>query len=87
MIKPLGNNVLLQKIKKDNTTKSGIILQTAGVEDTIQAVVVRAAQDVTEVKSGDTVLYNKHNVTPIKHNDVDYLLINSKDIMAVVVNN
>ena len=37
-----------------------------------------------DVKVGDTVIYSKYGGTEVKYNGQEYLLLNARDILAVV---
>ena len=38
-----------------------------------------------DVKEGDVVVFSKYGGTEVKYNNTDYLLLNARDILAVVV--
>lgn len=93
MIKPLHDYVLLEKVKEEEKTESGIILTTKEAKDEPSHGVVIAVgpgkmEDgkVTpiEVSAGDRVIYKKYSGTEIKEDKKDYLLIKAEDILAVV---
>jgi len=92
MIKPLYDNVLLQKVKPENKTKSGIILTSNTDDDKSIAKVIAIGKgsiidgnlQPLEVKPGQSVLYKKYSATEVKYQDEDYLIISGKDLLAVV---
>ncbi|MCL2522598.1 MAG: co-chaperone GroES [Erysipelotrichales bacterium] len=92
MIKPLYDNVLLQKAKPEIKTKSGIILTTNNDDDKSIAKVIAIGKgslvdgvlQPVEVKPGQLVLYKKYSATEVKYQDEDYLIIASKELLAVV---
>ncbi|HEY4538031.1 MAG TPA: co-chaperone GroES [Erysipelothrix sp.] len=92
MLKPLYDRVLLEKVKAETTTASGIILPEATEEPSLARVVAvgdGARDDKGElipmdVKVDDLVVYKKYATTEITYKDVDYLIIDMKDILAIV---
>ena len=90
-IKPLYDYVLLEKEKTEDKTASGIILSTKEKEQAYANVVAVGEGSYQDgklvpvpVKVGDKVLYKKYSTTDVKIDDDEYLLIASKDILAVV---
>lgn len=77
-IKPLRNNVIIERQEKDLTTASGIILQSSDEAD--KATVLAIGSDVQEVSVGDVVLVNWNKAS--KFDDKQYK-INEEDIIAV----
>lgn len=93
MIKPLYNNVLLEKVEASNTTVSGIIIsQKEEKEEYAKVVAVSECKQVNvndttyemPLKVGDKVMYKKYSGTEIKDNDQEYILIKAEDILAIV---
>ncbi len=85
IIKPLGKRVLIQEVKQEEVTKSGIVLPgTASKEKPITGEVLAIGNEVSEVKVGEKVIYEKYTGTEVKDGDVEYLLIDMKNILAVV---
>ncbi len=85
IIKPLGKRVLIQEVKQEEVTKSGIVLPgTASKEKPITGEILAIGNEVSEVKVGEKVIYEKYTGTEVKDGDVEYLLIDMKNILAVV---
>lgn len=85
IIKPLGKRVLIQEVKQEEVTKSGIVLPgTASKEKPIIGQVLAVGNEVSEVKVGEKVIYEKYTGTEVKDGDIEYLLIDMKNILAVV---
>lgn len=85
IIKPLGKRVLIQEVKQEEVTKSGIVLPgTASKEKPITGEVLAVGNEVSEVKVGEKVIYEKYTGTEVKDGDIEYLLIDMKNILAVV---
>ena len=90
-IKPLYDNVLLEKEKSEDKTASGIILSTKEKEQAYANVIAVGEGTYQDgklvpvpVKAGDKILYKKYSTTDVKIDDQEYLLIAAKDILAVV---
>ena len=85
IIKPLGERILIEEVKQEEVTKSGIVLPgTASKEKPIIGEVLAVGNEVSEVKVGEKVIYEKYTGTEVKDGDVEYLLIDMKNILAIV---
>lgn len=92
MLKPLHDNVVLIKEKVEQVTKSGIILTGDVKEEPDYARVVAVGEGKyvdkvlvpTSVKVNDKVVFKQYSTTPIKYEDKEYLIINEKDILAII---
>ena len=93
MIKPLQDYVLLEKVKEEEKTQSGIILTTKDAkEEPSHGIVVAAGPgkvvDGTlvpvDLTAGQKVIYKKYSGTEVKEDKKDYLLIKAEDILAVI---
>lgn len=93
MIKPLYDRILLEKVEKEVQTSSGILLPDSSKEVPSMAKVVAVGEGrVTDegklipvdVKVGDVVIYKQYSVTEVNYENKDYMLIDMKDILAVV---
>jgi chaperonin GroES len=93
-IKPLSDYILIEPLKEEEKTKSGIILpQTADKEQPQEGKVVAAgpgkqlksgAKLPMEVKVGDRVLFRKYGPDEIKVDDKEYLIAKQEDILAIL---
>ena len=92
MLKPLHDNVILEKEKVENKTASGIILSEKPKEQPSVAKVVAVGEgEVVDgkvvpmnVAVGDKVIFKKYGGTEVKIDDQEYLIISVKDILAIV---
>ena len=94
MLKPLPDYVVLDKVKEEEKTESGIILTTKEAKDEpSHGVVVAVGPGKTDdkgnviaidLKKGQQVIYKKYSGTDVKDDRKDYLLIKAEDILAVV---
>ena len=84
-IKPLGKRVLIEQTKQEEVTKSGIVLPgTASKEKPIIGEVIAVGTEVKEIKKGMNVIFEKYSVTEIKDEERNFLILESKDILAIV---
>jgi chaperonin GroES len=87
MFKPLGQNVIIERIKEEQKSKSGLIIVSAdkNKERNDFGTIVAVADGIEDMKNGDSVLFSKYAGTVFKENDTEYLIINRDDILAVRV--
>jgi chaperonin GroES len=85
-IKPLGENVLVQAIKEDAKTKSGIVLPDTAREDRPQEgkVIAIGSDKKIKVKKGQKIIFAKYSGTEIKIDGEEFLIMKNEDILAVV---
>lgn len=92
-IKPLGDRVLVQPMKEDEVTKSGIIIPDSAKEKPVEGSVVAVGPGKTKedgtlvpisVKVGDKVIYGKYAGTELKYDNEDYLLLREDDLLGIV---
>ena len=93
-IKPLADYVLIEPIKEEEKTQSGIILpQTAEKERPEQGKVVAVGSGKrdkngqiipVEVKVGQKVLFTKYGPNEIKIDGKEYLNAKEEDILAIL---
>ena len=94
-LKPLGDRVVLKPVEKEERTKSGIVLPDTAKEKPQEGIVEavgtgRILDNGTkvpmELKVGDKVLYAKYAGNEFKLDDVEYLIVSEKDVLAVLAN-
>ena len=88
MIEPLLDRVVVEVVKKDERTESGIILPDT-VQDTgapQQAVVREIGEKCEIVKVGETILFAKFTGIEIQYEGRNLLVIPEKEILARVKN-
>ena len=93
-IKPLSDHILIEVVKEEKKTKTGILLpETAEKEKPEQGKVVSVGPGrKTEegkivpmnVKTGDTVLFTKYGPNEVKINDKEYLIAREEDILCIL---
>jgi chaperonin GroES len=94
-ITPLGNRLVVQLVKKSQTSASGIIIATNEKDEQTIGEVVAIGKGQGEehnvsqldLKIGDKVLFGKYSGEEIvdQHNpDIIYKIVESKDVVAVI---
>lgn len=74
-ITPLGNKVLIQTLKREERTQSGVIIPVVVNKDIAEAVVLLTSPDVLHVKPGDRIMYPTAAGMPVSIDNVDYRFI------------
>ncbi|WP_425446330.1 co-chaperone GroES [Dethiothermospora halolimnae] len=86
-IKPLGDRVVIKKVEKEETTKSGIVLPNSAKEEPKIAEIIAVGPKVEEkgeIKVGDRVIFSKFSGTEVEADGEEYTILKSIDILAVV---
>jgi len=93
-IKPLSDHILIEPIKQEEKTKTGILLpETAEKERPEQGRVIAIGPGrktssgkiiPIEVKVGQKVLFTKYGPNEIKVADKEYLIAKEEDILAIL---
>ncbi|WP_335994891.1 co-chaperone GroES [Fusobacterium polymorphum] len=87
-IKPIGERVLLKPIKKEEKTKSGILLSSKSsntdTQNEAEVIALGKGEKLEGIKVGDKVIFNKFSATEIEDGDIKYLIVNADDILAVI---
>ncbi len=93
-VRPLADRVVIKPAEREEKTKGGLFLpDTASKEKPQEGLIVAVGEGKLDdngkrvpmsVKAGDRVLFAKYAGTEIKIDDVDYLILAEKDILAVV---
>ena len=87
-IRPIGERVLLKPIKKEEKTKSGILLSSKSsntdTKNEAEVVALGKGEKLEGIKVGDKVIFNKFSGNEIEDGDIKYLIVNADDILAVI---
>jgi chaperonin GroES len=95
-LKPLGDRVVVKPSEKEEKTKSGILLPDTAKEKpqegTVEAVgtgriLDSGAKVPMELKVGDKILYAKYAGNEFKVDEIEYLIVSEKDVLAIVGKN
>lgn len=93
-IKPLGNRVLVQRLKAQ-TSKGGILLPDTAQEKPKEGIVVSTGPgkmdengktEPMNVKTGDRVLFSNYSGTEVKNlaEEEEFLILSEDDILGIV---
>lgn len=83
-IRPLGERVLVKADQAEEKTASGLFIPQTSQEKTQFATVVAVGDDVKTVKKGEKILHDKYSGTALKMDGDDYLILDIKDVLAVI---
>ncbi|MDP3244315.1 MAG: co-chaperone GroES [bacterium] len=91
-IKPLFDNVLIKPLEAEEKTSSGIILPDSAKEKPQMGEVVEVGHGKMDdgklipvsVKKGQKVMYKKWGGNEIKINGEELMLVEEKDILAIL---
>lgn len=83
--KPLGKRVLVKRLEEENTTSSGIIIPDNAKEKPSRGEVVAVSSEVTELVSGNNVIFAKYSGNEVSLEGEKYLVINVEDIFGIIV--
>ena len=91
--RPLHDRVLVRRVTADEKSAGGIIIPDTAKEKPQEATVVAVGPGRTNdkgevtpvgVNEGDTVVFSKYGGTELKYNGEEYLLLSSRDLLAVI---
>jgi chaperonin GroES len=91
--RPLGDRVLVKRVKEEEKTKGGIIIPDTAQEKPQEGEVVAVgpgARDedgeriAMDVKVGDRILFGKWSGTEVKVDGDDLLIMKESDILGVI---
>jgi chaperonin GroES len=94
-LRPLGDRVVLKPVEKEEMTKSGIVIpdtvKEKPQEGTVEAVGTGRILDngtrvPMEIEVGDKVLYARYSGSEFKLDEIEYLIIPERDVLAIVGN-
>lgn len=92
-VEPLGDNVLVERVEAEDTTKGGILLPESAKEKPREGIVIavgegRLSDDGSrtpvQVKAKDRVIFSSYAGTEIKLGGNDYLIVREDEILAVI---
>jgi chaperonin GroES len=94
-LRPLGDRVVVKPVEKEEMTKSGIVIPDTVKEKPQEGIVEavgtgRILDNGTrvpmEIEVGDKVLYAKYSGSEFKLDEIEYLIIQERDVLAIVGN-
>jgi len=91
--KPLGEKILVKRLKKKKKTAGGIVLPDAAKEKPKEGKIIAlgdgklldsGARAKFQVKKGDRVVFTSYAGTEIDIDGEEYLLMSEDDILAII---
>ncbi len=93
-LRPLADRVVIKPVEREEVTKSGIVLPDTAKEKPQEGIIEavgsgkyneRTGERIKlDVAVGDRVMYAKYAGSEVKIDEVDYLILSEKDILAVI---
>ena len=92
-IRPLGDRILVKRIKEEEKTKGGIIIPDTAKEKPQEGKVVAVGKGkkneegkliALEVKAGDRILFGKYSGSEIKLEGDEHLILREDDILGIL---
>ncbi|HEY1850522.1 MAG TPA: co-chaperone GroES [Candidatus Binataceae bacterium] len=92
-IRPLGDRILVKRIKEEDKTKGGIIIPDTAKEKPQEGKVVAVGKGkrsekgdliAPEVKAGDRILFGKYSGSEVKLEGEEHLILREDDILGVL---
>ncbi len=91
-IRPLGDRILVKRIKEEEKTKGGIIIPDTAKEKPQEGKVVAVGKGkvedgkliAPEVKPGDKILFGKYSGSEIKLDGEEHLILREDDILGIL---
>jgi len=92
-IRPLGDRILVKRIKEEEKTKGGIIIPDTAKEKPQEGMVVAVGKGKTtedgkllppDVKAGDKILFGKYAGSEVKLEGEEHLILREDDILGIL---
>jgi chaperonin GroES len=92
-IRPLGDRILVKRIKEEEKTKGGIIIPDTAKEKPQEGKVVAVGKGKysddgklipIEVKAGDRILFGKYSGSEVKIEGEEHLILREDDILGIL---
>ena len=93
-IRPLGDHVVVKRMKQEEKSKGGIIIPDTAKEKPIEGEVIAVGNGKVlkdgkvrplEVKVGDKVLFGKYSGTEVKLDGEEHLIMREDDLLGILV--
>jgi chaperonin GroES len=92
-IRPLGDRILVNRIKEEDQTKGGIIIPDTAKEKPQEGKVVAVGKGkmteagklvVPDVRAGDKILFGKYSGSEVMFEGQEHLIMREEDILGVL---
>ena len=93
VLKPLEDRIVVRQLEAEQTTASGLVIPDTAKEKPQEGEVLAVGPGRVDdsgkrvpmdVKVGDVVLYSKYGGTEVKYHGDEYLVLSSRDVLAIV---
>ncbi|MCL1801572.1 MAG: co-chaperone GroES [Promicromonosporaceae bacterium] len=93
-IKPLEDRIVVRTLEAETTTASGLVIPDTAKEKPQEGEVLAVGPGriddngkrvPLDISVGDKVIYSKYGGTEVKYGGDEYLILSSRDVLAVVV--
>jgi chaperonin GroES len=91
--RPLGDRVLVKRIKEEERTKGGIVIPDTAKEKPQEGKVVAVGKGKRgddgkliplEVRSGDKILFSKYSGSEVKLDGEEHVIMREEDILGIL---
>ena len=91
--RPLGDRVLVKRIKEEERTKGGIVIPDTAKEKPQEGKVVAVGKGKygddgrlipLEVRSGDKILFGKYSGSEVKLDGDEHTIMREEDILGII---
>lgn len=92
-LQPLEDRIVVRSLEAESTTASGLVIPETAKEKPQQGEVLAVGPGrrsdtgdliPVDVSVGDIVVYSKYGGTEISHGGEDFLILNARDVLAIV---
>jgi chaperonin GroES len=92
-IRPLGDRILVKRIKEEEKSKGGIIIPDTAKEKPQEGKVVAVGKGkktedgnviAMDVKAGDRILFGKYSGSEIKLDGEEYLIMREDEVLGIL---
>ncbi|MGA7872440.1 MAG: co-chaperone GroES [Candidatus Binatus sp.] len=91
--RPLGDRVLVKRIKEEERTKGGIVIPDTAKEKPQEGKVIAVGKGKygddgklipLEVRSGDKILFGKYSGSEVKLDGEEHMILREDDILGII---
>ncbi len=92
-IRPLGDRILVKRIKEEDKSKGGIFIPDTAKEKPQEGRIVAVGKGkmteagnlvAPEVKTGDTILFGKYSGSEVKVDGEEHMIMREEDVLGVL---
>ena len=91
-IRPLGDRVVVKRVKEEDKTKGGIIIPDTAKEKPVEGLVIAVGNGKPlkdgkvrplDVKPGDRILFGKYSGTEVKLDGEDHIIMRGRPLAVL----